>query len=283
MRHDDVSAYRVPLQCPLHILHVHWAESNGIVIAMFWPDILTYRQFYASALGKTARRTVRSHINSLWPDATNETVLALGYAVPYMRELSATARRTIMAMPAGQGVMHWPDKAHNSSLLIDESDIPLPNDSVHKIILVHMLEHSYVPHHMMQECWRVLQPEGQLLVLAPNRRGIWSRFDNTPLGQGRPFSAPQMREILSQHRFSCIDAGGLLFYPPLSWRLLLRASNTLEKIGRFCASPFGGMQWMLAEKHIYALPRNGHPARVKKLTPAYFPAPVASSRDMKDL
>ena len=46
------------------------------------------------------------------------------------------------------------------------------------------------------EIWRVLSGNGRLLVIAPNRRGIWARFEHTPFGHGRPYTSSQLYRLL---------------------------------------------------------------------------------------
>ena len=37
---------------------------------------------------------------------------------------------------------------------------------------------------------------GKLVIVTPNRRGLWARFEHTPFGTGRPFSRGQLTELL---------------------------------------------------------------------------------------
>ena len=49
-----------------------------------------------------------------------------------------------------------------------------------RILLVHMLEWSEKPLDLLHELWRVLAPNGRLLLVVPNRRGLWARVDIKP-------------------------------------------------------------------------------------------------------
>jgi hypothetical protein len=48
---------------------------------------------------------------------------------------------------------------------------------------------------LLREVWRVLAPNGRLLAVVPNRRGLWARIDTTPFGHGRPFSRGQVTHL----------------------------------------------------------------------------------------
>ena len=58
---------------------------------------------------------------------------------------------------------------------MEEYDLPLPDLSVDRIVLVHALEMSDDAPSLVREIWRVLAPGGRLLLVIPNRRGLWAR------------------------------------------------------------------------------------------------------------
>ena len=84
-----------------------------------WTDVVDLRDFYVSTLGQVARRMVRRRLRELWPDVTGQNVLGLGYAVPYLNGFREEAERVLAAMPAGQGVLHWPPDEAGLTTLID--------------------------------------------------------------------------------------------------------------------------------------------------------------------
>lgn len=52
-----------------------------------------------------------------------------------------------------------------------------------------------------EQIWRVLTPGGRMIVVVPNRAGVWARVEHTPFGHGRPYSRGQLRELLSETQF----------------------------------------------------------------------------------
>src|ERR1700737_3982393 len=64
------------------------------------------------------------------------------------------------------------------------------------------------PEGLLREVWRVLAPSGRLIAVIPNRRGVWTRTDNTPFGHGRPYSRAQINELLRQTWFTPPAWGG---------------------------------------------------------------------------
>ena len=181
-----------------------------------WSDVVDLRDFYESRLGQVARRLLRRRIRQTWPDLRGETVLGLGYASPFMRQFIGEAGRVIALMPAQQGVLHWPPEG-NATALVDETDLPLPDASMDRVLLAHAVECSEHLRDMLKEVWRVLAGNGRLLVVAPNRRGIWARTDRTPFGSGHPFS-PQLSRLMRDNGFTPVGVGRALYLPPTNSR-----------------------------------------------------------------
>ena len=80
-------------------------------------------------------------------------------------------------------------------LSVTVDGVALPDFSVDRVLLVHGLESSEYQRELLREVWRVLTGEGRLLVVAPNRRGIWARLERTPLGWGQPYSTGQLSRL----------------------------------------------------------------------------------------
>jgi len=98
----------------------------------------------------------------------------------------------------------------------------------------------------------VLAPEGRMILIVPNRRGVWARLDNTPFGQGRPYSRRQLEQLLLAAMFSPRDWGGALYFPPLGRRMLLRSSTAWERVGAGVSPAFCGVLIVEASKELVA-------------------------------
>ncbi len=202
------------------------------------PDVEEVRNFYRSQLGAVARRLLAHRIRMLWPDVRGQTVLGLGYAAPFMRPFLQEAERVIAVMPEDQGAMHWPAEGPSRTILASETELPLRDASVHKVLAVHSLEMAGSPRPLLREIWRVLAPEGKLLLIVPNRRGLWARFDHTPFGHGRPYSRGQLERLLASAMFAPAGWSPALFMPPMSWRLVLNTAVGFERARLLCLAAF---------------------------------------------
>ncbi len=239
-----------------------------------WPDVVDLRDFYETQLGLVTRRVLRRAIRELWPNVRGQSVLGLGYATPYLSQFQSEAERVLAFMPASQGVLHWPPEGPGLTALADETDLPLPDLSVDLVLLVHGIENSeYLPD-LMREIWRVLSSEGRLLVIAPNRRGIWARLERTPLGWGHPYSQNQISRLLRDHMFTPTRRARALFVPPFRSRTLLRSAPAWERIGRRWFPTFSGLLLVEAGKQLYAPSLRAERRRFRRPMVVRFPRPM---------
>ncbi len=235
-------------------------------------DVVDLRDFYSQRLGIVARRLINRGIKTRWPGAGGQRVLGIGYPTPYLGLFREDAERCIAFMPAAQGVLKWPTGRPALAALVDQFSLPLPDAAVDRILLIHALEISDDPAGLLREVWRVLAPSGRIMAVIPNRRGVWTRTDNTPFGHGRPYSRSQITELLRQTWFTPTAWGEALFMPPVGW--FLRSAMAWERIGAAMSLPFAGVHIVEATKQVYRV----IPAKQRaRLIPALDPVLVPSS------
>jgi SAM-dependent methyltransferase len=188
-------------------------------------DVVDLRDFYRTPLGQVARRMIRQAVRRMWPDLTGLRLLGIGYPAPFLSAISPDTERTIALMPASLGVLAWPPDGANLALLAEEGELPFADYSLDRVILVHALESSEQAGTLLKEVWRVLAGGGRLLVIAPNRRGIWARLERTPFGSGRPYTTSQLSQLLRDELFTPVATGAALFVPPSRSRVMLRSAR----------------------------------------------------------
>jgi SAM-dependent methyltransferase len=215
-------------------------------------DVIDLRDFYATGLGRAARRVVSQRLREIWPDVRGLTVVGFGYATPFLGPFRAEAARTIAVMPASQGVLHWPREGAGQTALVEEVELPFPDLSVDRLLLAHCLETAEQVRPLMREIWRVLAGDGRLLVMAPNRRGLWARFEHTPFGHGRPYSPGQLTRLLRESMFTPTRTDAALYFPPVAWRIAPAAAPAWERLGSWGLSAFAGVVLVEASKQVYA-------------------------------
>lgn len=241
-------------------------------------DVIDLRNFYSQRLGIVARRLINHGIRAQWPHAKGLRVLGIGYPTPYLGLFREDSERCIAFMPAAQGVLKWPTARPTLATLVDEFQLPLPDAAIDRILLVHCLEMSDDPAGLLREVWRILAPSGRVLAIVPNRRGVWARTDNTPFGNGRPYSRSQITELFRQTWFTPSAWSEALYVPPIDGGWLLRSAVAWERVGAAISSPFAGVHLVEATKQVYrALPARRPRTR---LIPALDPVlvPTAAPR-----
>ena len=228
-------------------------------------DVLDLRNFYyRTALGRVAQRAIRNQVAESWPDVTGQTVVGYGFAAPVLRSFLGDSRRVIALMPGPQGVMPWPAGEDNLSVLCEETAWPLQTGFVDRLVLLHGLETSENPSAVLDEAARVLGPGGRILVVVPNRSGLWSRRDVTPFGFGRPYSAAQLEAQLKRHGFAPERSLTVLHAPPSQSKFWLRTAAFWERVGARLPWLSGGVLMIEASKQLYAPTRGGLGALVRR-------------------
>ena len=194
-------------------------------------DVGELREFYATALGQAVRRLLTHRIRARW------------------RGL--------------QGAIVWPRDAPAMSALVEEDHLPLADGTIDRLLAVHCLETAERVRPLLREMWRVLAPEGRMILVVPNRRGVWARLDKTPFGQGRPYSRSQLEALLIEALFTPSDWGGALYVPPVDRRFLLRSATAWERVGAALSPAFSGVIIVEACKELMA--PIGKPAKARAL------------------
>lgn len=240
-------------------------------------------KFYSSEIGVVVQKIIARHIHGFWPDARDFSVLGCGYALPYLDVFCETSERVISAMPAQQGVEYWPHNKKNLAFLTEDDRFPIENASIDRVILVHHLECCDNLQRSLREIWRVLKANGRVLIVVPNRMGVWARADWSPFGHGNPFTMTQLITCLNESLFSHEAHEGALFVPPLpDSPVMMKSANLIERMGQSVFPFVAGVHIVEVSKRMYARADNtGGGSAVLAKTKAILggrPVPSPSSR-----
>ncbi len=245
------------------------------------PTIVNLRQFYSSRLGRKVKQRLRQLAVEQWPQLGDDCVVGIGYAAPMLRvmERSSTNPSVIIAlMPDVQGAIYWPVNGANRSIMADVMTPPFAPASLQRVVMLHAFEHVAEPEDLLRVYWHMLAPGGCLLLVVPNRHGLWARLGGTPFRQGTPHTLATVRALLNQTDFTLCDAVTALFTPPSSHPFWLRAWPIIEWLGRMCVPGLGGVILIRAEKQIYA---NIRPVAVSAKRKAHWAAQPALNKNAR--
>lgn len=213
-------------------------------------DVRQLLEFYASPLGSMVRRILAHRIRARWRRCHGLTLMGLGFAPPFLGSFRGEVARLGALMPSTQGAVVWPTAHSVNTVVVEEDDLPLPDNSVDLMLVVHCLETTDHARALLREIWRVLTPEGRLLIIVPNRSGVWARFDVTPFGHGRPYSQSQLERLLTEALLNPVDWSAALHMPPLDNGLVLKSAMTLERFGARLTPAFAGVLLVEARKEV---------------------------------
>ncbi len=242
-------------------------------------DVVDLRSFYTSPLGDVARRLITRIVRGRWDNCAGQSILGLGYATPYLDVFRQETVRTIAFMPAEQGVMNWPLTGMSATALVDTMAMPLPDSSMDRVLVIHALEITDNPRELLSEIWRILTPGGQMMVIAPNRGGLWARVDTTPFGHGQPYSRGQMRDLMRGAMFTPVHFSEALYMPPFERKIWLKSATAFERFGTRFSLPGAGVLMIEATKQVYSpVMMRRQPRRISVALPQPL-APVILRRD----
>jgi SAM-dependent methyltransferase len=235
-------------------------------------DIAEIRQFYQTALGRLTVATLERAFKHHWPEwSDNHTtsLLGVGYALPYLDEQGSA----IAVMPATQGVIRWPAKGANRTVVTEDHLLPFVENAIDRILFVHAIENAEYLRELLHDAWRVLAPNGRMFLIVPNRRGVWARSDKTPFGQGRPYSMKQMRQLLRETDFVIEQHQRALYFFPSHNRVLRWLTPVFEAVLSRLMPKFGGVLMIEASKRLYSV------TAIPVTSQRHSPAPVWASAE----
>lgn len=243
-------------------------------------DITEIKQFYHSALGHLTAKMLNRKLKSFWADSIgpDKNVVGIGYPLPFLEK--CTHPRNFAIMSATQGVARWPKNGDCRTVLTEDHVLPLADGSVERLLLVHAIENADYLRELMHEVWRVLEPNGRVLLVVPSRAGLWADSDKTPFGHGRPYSMKQIRNLLYNIQFVIENHKRALYFFPSHNRILLAIAPALELLGEAFLPKFGGAIIVEASKQLYnvtplKVSPIATPQQAKTLWGAEEPVPTA--------
>ncbi|HWT09103.1 MAG TPA: class I SAM-dependent methyltransferase [Roseomonas sp.] len=191
-------------------------------------EVHGFAAFYASPGGAMAARLLAQRLRALWPSLRGQAVLGIGHTIPYLPLWRGEATRAIALSPAQLGADAAPPGS--AALVAEEEALPFPDLCFDRVLLVHGLEMADNARRLLREVWRVLKDDGRVLVVAPNRRGLWAHAEHTPFGHGQPYSPGQVTRLLERHLFRVERRDSALYVPP--YAPFLGAGSVWEAAGR---------------------------------------------------
>jgi SAM-dependent methyltransferase len=144
-------------------------------------------------------------------------------------------------------------QAKSGAIPVDLQALPLAQDSVDVIVMVHVLEFTEQPLVVLREAYRALAPGGQFIVLGLNPWSLWGLKHSLTQDHDFPWNGHfwagwRVRHWLRDIGLRIVMSDTFCFRPPLHslrwWQRLL----WLEALGPFCFPAWGGFYIIAAQK-----------------------------------
>lgn len=157
------------------------------------------------------------------------------------------------------------DDDRPADLVADPHELPFAESTIDLVIMPHALEFAGDPHLMLREAWRVLRPDGQIVIAGFNPFslfGVRRYFGRgaTPPWNGNFIALYRLKDWLSLLGFEIIGGRLDCYVPPFSQQKWLARFGFFERAGDRWWPITGGVYYLRACKKVIGM---------RLLTPAW--------------
>jgi SAM-dependent methyltransferase len=235
----------------------------------------TLAEWFATPLGQYLRAREQAWFDDTLADIFGFHALQIGLPeYPFLQGSRIAMRLTV-------------DLEEPAQVLADPHWLPFAENSMDLIVLPHVLEFTDEPHQLLREVYRVLRPEGQVVVAGFNPFSLFGvkRYfgrEQTMPWTGNFIALYRLKDWLSLLGFEV--SGGKLdaYIPPHSQEKWLRRLGFFEKAGDRWWPIAGGVYFLRATKRLLGMrvitPQWTRRVRKKALAPA-----VRQARECADI
>lgn len=148
---------------------------------------------------------------------------------------------------------------HDSFVCGKYEEVPAKTDSIDLVLMPHTLEAIPNPETVVQEAYRVLIPDGSLLLMGFNGyryRGLKKSVFNTRRSQLKREELPnftKLKKILVENDFNIIQSQTMLHFPQWLGHQRTTSLGFLEKICQYIAPQWGSVYIIYAKKKVPTL------------------------------
>jgi ubiquinone/menaquinone biosynthesis C-methylase UbiE len=153
------------VKCPCGVIYKQWSAEAHTVSAPFDPAATHYSTRWGRRVAKS-RNQIRDVLNFVSPGPVLDIGCSLGYTIHAAQQLGLKA----------QGVEYDPGVAQycrSKGYAVETgsmTNLPFDSNAFQIVVMKHVLEHTHEPSSALREVWRVLKPNGGLMIAVPDGR-----------------------------------------------------------------------------------------------------------------
>lgn len=210
-----------------------------------------YSYWLSSVLGRAFLEQEVKEVSSLIHSVYGNDILCLG-AEPFLLSLEKSkVTNKIWLHPKAVASEH-------AFVIVGRPDkLPIGHHEMDLVYLAHYLGSVQNPHEVLRESYRVLAPEGHVVISGFNPWSLWGL--KRLFGFVAPYwpwnthflSVTRLRDWLALLGFEVLSIRFYFFRPPFA--MGLEKLKWMEAIGNFCWPIFGGHYVILAKKRVIPL------------------------------
>jgi len=140
----------------------------------------------------------------------------------------------------------------------DFYELPLASGSIDLVFLPHSLEYIDNPRQLLTEACRIVKPEGHIIILGFNPFSLWGLKKMAARNKNIPWNSHfipsnTVKKWLNLADFELVKQDFILYSPPLRRHSLFLKLKFLDRLGRVCFKPMGGVYILIAKAKVTPL------------------------------
>lgn len=211
------------------------------------------RAWWHSPLGEAFLKSEEAAVKKMLPQLFGYHLLVMGDPVFSAAIQDSAILHRVFISP------HISTSETHSILTARHDKLPIIADGVDLVYLAHSLEFIKNPHEVLREVFRVLIPEGHVIIANFNPWSLWGlwrwlvHYIKRVPWDGHFISVTRLKDWLALLGFDVLQVKTHFFRPPISHPTLLQRLVWLEKLGRWFWPIFGGGYVLLVQKRTLTL------------------------------
>ena len=204
-------------------------------------NIENFKIFYSSFLGKSITQIILKKIHNLWPNFNNSRNAVIGFGFPFLSVFKSNIQRLFFLVPNKFGLFNFFINEKNLTASVQEDILPLEDLSIDRLLVVNCFEYLSEHKKFLREAWRILDKDGEIIIITPNTYGLWRFFYKKKLNSPTTFSSYELDLLLSNNFFTPVKIEYCLFLPPLKNKFFINKIRSFEVLNNRLTKYFAGL------------------------------------------